>query len=304
MSSGFFEIEGGTQPALPSVGNARLFFNTADNTWRVLFPDGSFKIVTLPTPTSAGQAPVWNGTEWVSSNTSFNPKVATEIMEDWAANTAAGVLNWDADTASGGAISTTTNFPISSDLKYGKVRYRVTDSSGSRAGHDRGSPDISITAGHIKILNSNWFSTDFFSNQRTNVFRTGMGTLGSDATADTQNDGVYFKITADSCILICEDGGIKTIVDTGIALNSERWYRFELDIPQAGNLANFKIYETPFIGNEILVVDETITTNIPPASSQVGVFNLLKADAAGINSDNNDVWQDYFYMRIEYPFTR
>ena len=123
-------------------------------------------------------------------------------------------------------------------------------------------------------------------------------------TADTQTDGIYFKITKDTCFLICEDGGIKTTVDTLVQLNSERWYRFEIDVNASGTSATFRIYETPEIGTPTLIVNETITSNLPPASAQVGVFNQAKADSAGTGGSNNDVWQDYFYMKINYPFTR
>lgn len=304
MASGFLELEGGTQPALPSGGRSRIWFDSTENTWKLLRADGSNQKIALPLPTQVGQVPIWNGTEWVAGRQDIDFKHKSEFLEDWGGNGTVGVFNWDTDQASGGNVSSTQTFPISTDKAYGRIRYRTTAlSSASRAGHDRGAPECSLGGGAIVVVNSNWFPTEWTNAANNCRFLTGLGALGSDATGGGQNDGVYFRILGNEVFAVCEDGGVQTSVLVFDSLLSERWYRFHIEVNASGDTASFQLYETYQDGTPpALRGTATITTNLPPATANVGPFNLFNRTAAG--AQQVDMFQDYFYFKKEYSFER
>ena len=306
MASGFYELQGGTQPATPSAGFKRLWFDTAQNRWKILDSAGNNTLVDLPEGIEIGQVLCWNGTEWIADFKSFDYTRTTEWIEDWGGNSAAGSNNWDSDTAGGGQNSSITAFPISTDKHYGRMRYRITAASNSRAGHDRGSPELSLGAATIKIANSNWFSTEFLDAANNCFFMTGLGSLGSDTTAGVQTDGVYFRVEGEDVYAVCTDGGVSTSQLVYSGLLSERWYRFEIEVNQLGNQVVFRLYETSeSIGSSAtLLGTQTVATNIPPTSSNLGPFNLLNHNNIAGVATTNDVWQDYFYYKVEYGFER
>ena len=104
---------------------------------------------------------------------------------------------------------------------------------------------------------------------------------------------------------VCSDGGIETRVVIPVSFLSERWYRFEIEINDAATEVNFRLYETSQSANStaLFLGGETITTNIPPATANIGPFNLLRHTAAGVIA-TLDVWQDYYYFAVEYNFER
>ena len=251
-----------------------------------------------------GQVLSVNGSNLPVWSTLQNYKMNSVIMEDWSSNSGAGSLNWDQDISTGGGVSTIVPFPILTDRRFGKVRYRVNTTNNSRAGNDRGAPNISLGADTVFIANANWFSTNFFDPLNTNAFYTGLGTLGSDSTTGNQTDGVYFRLLPTGCFAVCEDGGIQTITDMSFVLLSERWYSFEITYDPFSGDCKFKIYEVPDIGARILRAEEIVTTNVPPSSANIGIFNLLRCNATGTGAASNDVWQDYFYFEMKYENER
>lgn len=306
MSSGKLKIEfDNTAPGTPEAGRSILFPLGPTGDWYAKTPDGVQKQLSLPSGALQGQVVKWNGTAWVADEGTLPFSRLTQLLEDWGGNSAAGSFNWDQDTASGGSLSSTQTFPIANDKHYGRLRMRIATSSASRAGVDRGSPELSPGAGETKIVTSNWFTSDFFNPADNAEFQTGLGSNGSDVTTSNQTDGIYFRVNKDGTFdCIASDGGIHTEVNSVVNLLSERWYRFEIMMNAAGTSVDFAVYETFDNGDApILIFGTTITTNIPPATSNIGPFSVLKHTAAGVTAAV-DVWQDYFYFCVNYDYER
>ena len=306
MSSGRLKIEfDNVAPATPQAGTSIIYPKGPSGDFFQKTPDGVEKQIALPTASDIGEIIRWDGTHWVSDVTKISFRKISQFLEDWGGNTGAGTNNWDQDTASGGSLSSTTAFPIANDRHYGRLRHRITTSSASRAGVDRGSPELSLTGGRIRVANSNWFATEFFSPTNNAEYQTGLGSQGSDVLASNQSDGVYFRVNKDGTVdCICSDGGINTEVNSVVTLLSERWYRFEITINEAGTSAEFSVFQTFQTGDpSVLIFTTTITSNLPPATANIGPYNILRNTAASV-STSIDVWQDYFYFAVEYSFER
>jgi len=293
------------EPSTPPAGTSRLYVGL-DKIFKSKDDAGVIRQHSLPVG-SNGDALVYNETTglWESSQQSIAYFAKSEFLEDWGGNSTAGSFNWDTDTASSGSASSIQPFPISTDKRYGRIRYRISGTNASRAGSDRGAPELSIGASEVKVVTNNFFTTEFLNPANNCEFQTGLGSNGSDATTSFQTDGVYFRINSDGSVDgICSDGGVNTVSTGIVSILSERWYRFEIDINSTGTQATFKVYETYDNGTPpSLLASTTISSNLPPATANIGTYNILRHTAAGVAA-TNDVWQDYFYLRVLYSFER
>ena len=309
MASGKLEIEyDSTAPATPESGNSIIYPLGPSGDWFAKLPDGSQKQLSLPSNGQDNNLLVFNSTTntWEARTLQLSYNRKFQLLEDWGGNSTAGSFNWDADAASSGSLSSTQTFPIANDKHYGRMRYRITNTATSRAGHDRGSPELSLGGSKVLVANNAFFVTDFFNPLENAQWTTGLGSLGSDSTTGLQTDGVFFDIRSDgSLTAVCSDGGIETRVALSTTLLAERWYRFEIEINDNGTEAIFRIYETSQSAGSfaVLMATTTIVTNLPPATANIGPFNLLRHTATGILAAL-DVWQDYFYFSVEYNFER
>lgn len=309
MESSSWKFEFDTDaPATPEAGRSILYPLAPDGTFFSKGPDGVQKQLSLPSNGKDNNILSFNETtgRWEAKTLQLSYNRKFQMLEDWGSNTGAGSFNWDQDTASGGSISSTTAFPIANDKQYGRVRYRISNSSASRAGHDRGSPELSPGGARVLIANNAWFATNFFNPLENAQWTTGLGSLGSDTTTGLQTDGIFFDVRSDGTVsVVCSDGGIETRLTTAISLLSERWYRFEIELNETATIATFRLFETSQSANSsaVLLGSADIATNIPPATSNIGPFNQLRHTSAGVVAAL-DVWQDYFYMAVEYNFER
>ncbi len=309
MSSGKIKIEfDNIAPATPEAGTSIIYPLGTDGTFFSKGPDGVEKQLSLPANGNDNNLLVFNEASgrWEAKTLQLSYNRKFQLLEDWGGNSTAGSFNWDGDTAGGGAISSTQAFPIANDKQYGRMRYRITNSASARAGHDRGSPELSLGGSKVLLANNAFFVTDFFNPLEKAQWTTGLGSLGSDSTTGLQTDGVFFDVRSDGSVsVVCSDGGIETRTPLVVSLLAERWYRFEVEINENATEAVFRLYETSQSTNSTatLLGSTTITTNIPPATANIGPYNQLRHTAAGVVAAL-DVWQDYFYFSVEYNFER
>lgn len=315
MSSGKLKIEfDNTAPATPEAGRSIIYPLGPEGDFFQKTPDGVVKQLSLPVGSKQNNSLSWDiqTSRWVAGANLRNYNYTTEVLEDWGGNATSGSFNWDSDVAASGNISSIQTFPIATDKRYGRIRYRITNASNSRAGHDRGAGELSLGGGIVRFSSCNWFPTGCFADQENTQFFTGLGSLGSDSSfPSTQVDGVYFRIQSGPSnarvFAVVEDGNIVTETEmTSVSLLSETWYRFDIEVNETATEVKFKVFstsDTPPNINAVLLQEVTVTTGIPPASANIGPFNLFRHSAAGVLA-NIDLFQDYIYFQVFYNFER
>lgn len=307
MASGRIRVEfDSTSPSTPSAGQSLIYPKGPDGQWCTRRPDGVERQIELPSGANGEQTIKWDETlqQWVLGYPKLAYTRQTQWLEDWGANSSAGSLNWDADTANSGAISSTSTVGVGTN-RPGVIQYQIVLGSGSRAGNDRNVADVQLGGGVTNIASNVYFSLNALDPTENAIYETGLSDIGSDFTggAGFPNFGVFFRVDSGGSgnfEAVCCDSAVATVVDTLINPSVERWYRLEFDVNETATQVDFRIFDdTPS-----LLWSGSITSNIPSGSGNfVQPFNQLRHNgSAGLTTIQ--VLQDFFFYRKQFTLER
>lgn len=295
-SSGFLEIEGGVQPALPTTGRSRLWFDTATNDWYVTLPDGTSKRITLPANAQFNQILSWNGTTWAAKDPILDTRRVFYAYEDFVSQSGAGDLNLR-NTNSGGGISTTDYGPFSNlGNRAGIIRLQASTANNSRSAVDVNGTGLFILNDGITVFRASVFLSTGTLNPSN--FRVGMWGFGLNGNQGVLNftRGCYFKIrpqtNGSNIIAVCSESNVHTEVNMG-PISETTWYTYEIEINSVGPAVVFRVFQE---GQTTPLYTQTITSNVP-----LGVNNLLEpvlymSTQGGNGTAISYLYCDYFEM--------
>lgn len=296
MSSGFLEIEGGTQPALPSTNRSRLWYNTSTNEWYVVFSDGTNKRITFPTSAQPNQVLIWNGTSWTTDNLLLPYRNLVQIYEDFISQNGNGALNLRA-TNLGGGVVTTDLAPINNiGNKIGLVRLTAAATNNTRSGIDCHGNGIFLLDNGVTIFRSSVFlSTNSLVPANNKVGMWGLG-LNANQTVLNFARGCYFKVRASTngsdVLAVCSESSVHTEVSMG-PITENSWYTYEIEINSAGPTATFRVYQD---GSNSPLYTTTINTNIPTGTTNFVEPLLYFSTQGGAGTAISYLYADYFEL--------
>lgn len=298
-TSGFLEIQGGNQPGIPGSGRGRLWFDTSDNFFKVLLPDGRNLKITdiqseqeLSSISSNDLLLVYN-----TATSSFrrikienlnpNPLDFYEEVDHFVSGSSAGILNWtitNANAGSGAAVISETD-PIVNKT-FGVVRISTGTTNSGR------------TTIHRNVNNFHFGSYSIEQEWRiqlpdlSNASNRYIATFGfiDNIGAGAHVDGAYFSYSDNASTgeweCITANNSSYTVMSSGVPANTS-YNVFKIRINQAANEVRF------FINNNLV---STITTNIPTnVSRATGIGAKIEKT---IGTTNRDLRIDYFKQKV------
>lgn len=289
------------EPGTPPADSVRQYFGN-DRIMRIKDDLGNIKQVSLPNGLADGNSLVWDSLNqvWISAPQTINPKLSSEMFDDFISATAIGDLNWRQNT-SNGAVSTNVTLPILIDNEVGNVRFTLSSTSAtSRAGIDFNNLFFRTGGGQIVLTSRVLFTPTFFTATENTRFDFGIGSSGAAIAGNTnQTNGIHFSIRPTQVFAYCIDGGVLTSQSIAVSLLSDRYYTFKITINADGNSALFEIYDD----TSALIAAFNQTIGIPPANAAMGPILLLNRTAAGVGTAMQ-VYADYFYAKQTFTTQR
>lgn len=295
-SSGFLEIEGGVQPALPTTGRSRLWYNNATQEWYVTFPDGSSKKISLPSSAQTNQILTWNGTNWIAKDPILDARRIFFMSEDFVSQSINGNFNLCVFISGGSTSIIDYILFVNLGNRVGVGRLTATNNVNTRAALDSNGNGIFILNNGTTTFRASIFLSS--SALAPTNFKVGMWGLGLNGNQTTLNfvRGCYFKIrpqtNGSNIIAVCSEASTHTEVNMGNILETT-WYIYEIEVNPSGPSATFRVY---LENSTTPLYTTTITSNIP-----LGVSNLLEpvlymSTQGGIGTGLAHLYCDYFVL--------
>jgi hypothetical protein len=315
MASGFYEIEGGTQPALPAAGFGRIWYDTVAQRWKVLLSDGSN--TTIETLNITGQtllADLALNDEYLiydvsaaafrkvraqdSTPLAIENRFITYDEDEFAGTSSAGKLNWTATAAGTAASAQTGTYGVNgTERAFGVLQLDTGSTATGRVALNRLAAQVQLGYATVQqdwrlALEALSTGTERFLVTFGFISNTGAGTT----LPDDHTHGVFFRYRDDlnggqwQCV--CRQANIQTVVDTTVAANTQ-YNRFRIVINEAGTEALF------YIGGNLV---GTITTNIPTTGGNLVTIGCKIEKTIGTTQRNLSI--DYFTQRIIWPSGR
>lgn len=270
-SSGFLEIEGGVQPALPTAGRGRLWFNSSTNEWFVVFSNGNNKQITLPINALNDQVLTWNGSAWVASDPNVNRRRIFSVYDDFISQNGNALVNFRTSISGGGVVVNDYGPFANLGNRVGIVRLAGGTANGNRSALDSQGVGVLIFDDGITTYRASVFLSS--GSLTPGNFKVGMWGLGLNGAQTVLNfaRGCYFKIrpqtNGSNIIAVCSESSTHTEVNMG-NISETTWYLCEIIINSTGPSAVFNVYQD---GSTTALYSTTITSNIP-----LGVNNLVE----------------------------
>ena len=308
MSSGFYEIEGGTQPSLPTGNFVRIWKDNADNSLKILRPDGvSVKVSDITSETLKNVIlPADELLVYDAALNQFRKMQAREITplavqtryitfdeDDFLAATTAGKLGWVVTASGTGASGQLGTYGVNgTERALGVIQLDTGTTATGRATLNRSVNQIQV--GYCDFEQVWRLAVEELSTSVERFLIT-FGFIDNTGVGD-HNDGVYFRYRDDlnngqwQCV--SREGGIETVVNTSVAVNTN-FNIFRIEINATGSQALFYI-------NDVLV--GTILTNIPSTAGALTGIGAKIEKSVGIIQRNMSI--DYYTQKSEWPTGR
>lgn len=308
MSSGFFELEGGSQPALPVGDYIRIWKDNSDNTFKVLFPDG--RNVKLSDITSETLKNVILPDDEIliydSSLNSFRKMQARDVTplaiqtrfvtydeDEFLASITAGKLGWIVTTSGSGASGQLGVYGVNGTEKaLGVLQLDTGTTATGRATLNRSINTVQM--GYCSFEQVWRLAVEELSTP-TERFTVYCGFIDNTGSGD-HSDGVYFRYRDDlnsgqwQCV--CREGTIETVVDTSVIVNTV-YNIFRIVVNSNATQAMFYI-------NDVLVA--TINSNLP--STQGNLTGVGAKIEKSVGSTQRNISIDYHTQKSEWPSGR
>lgn len=308
MSSGFIEIEGGTQPALPSSGKARLWFNTATNRQEVLLSDGTS--IPLSDIVSETENQVLgpndsflvydaeNSTYRKITGKNLSPlaiqnRYLTYDEDEFLGTTSNGKLNWTASVSGTGASAQAGSYGVNgTERALGVLQLDTGITATGRAYLNRA---IGLLQMGYCSFDQTWRLAVEELSDATNRFQVAFG-FHDNSGAGEATDGVYFRykddVNSGQWQCVCREGSIETVVNTSVTVNTI-YNRFRIVVNETATEALFYI-------NDVLVA--TILTNLPSTGGALTGIACKIEKFLGTTQRNISI--DYFTQKCEWSTGR
>lgn len=271
MSSGFFELEGGTQPSLPTGNYVRLWKDNSDNTFKLLFPDGRnvkisdinseiLKNTILPDDEILVYDTTLNAFRKMKAvdivPTSVQLRYVTYDEDEFLATLNSGKLGWTATTnGTGSSIATSAFGQDGTQRALGVFQLTTGTTATGRAALNRGANTFHFGYCYFEQV---WRLALSELSDSTNRYRVDVGFIDNIAANGQQADGVYFRYSDNEnggrweCV--CRESNVETVADSGVAATDNNFAIFRIEVAENAS-------EVRFFINDVLV--GTITSNIP-----------------------------------------
>ena len=302
MASGFYEIQGGTQPALPSSGFGRLWYNTATQSWSVLLSDGTNipiqnvanlteKTILLPDDEVSIWDPALSAYRKIKAKNlsplAIQNRFLTYDEDEFAGTTTAGKLNWAITTNGTGASGQTGTYGVNGTEKaFGVLQIDTGTTATGRAVLNRLVNQIQLGYSEYEQV---WRLALEELSTGTERFFVQVGFIDNTAAGEPV-DGVYFRysdnVNSGNWQCICREGSVETVSNTSVAANTN-YNIFRININSAGTSAEFRI-------NNVLVA--TVATNIPSTAGNLTGIGVKIEKTVGTTQRNLSV--DYFTQEV------
>jgi hypothetical protein len=269
MSSGFIEIEGGSQPSLPTGDFIRIWKDNADNSVKILKPNG--RNVKISDITSE---PIKNEIQpddeiliYDITNNAFRKMKAKDIAinavsidrvsyedDDFTTEGTDAKLNWRISTNGTGASVQPSSYGLNgTERVYGVLQIDTGTTSNGRCTLYRLLNRIQM--GYCSFDQTWRLAVEELSTP-TDRFLCHFGFIDNLGTGE-HTDGVYFRYSDNLNLgrwqCVCREGNIETSVNTNIAANTN-YNVFRIIINENATQATF------FINGDLVA---TINTNLP-----------------------------------------
>jgi hypothetical protein len=270
MPSGFYELEGGSQPGLPTGDFIRLWKDNSDNSPKILFPDG--RNIKLSDINSEEEIEIIKPNDLILiydsvANTfrkikgsnispqSVQTRFVTYDEDDFISTLNSGKLGWTATINGSGATITSSSFGQNGTLRaLGVFACSTGTTATGRSTLNRGVN--TFTFGYCSFIQT-WRLALSELSDSTNRFRVDVGFIDVTAAGE-QTDGVYFRYSdlnsGGNWECVTRENSVETVVDSGVPATDTSFNIFKIEVNESGDEANFFINDT-LVG--------TITSNIP-----------------------------------------
>jgi hypothetical protein len=311
MASGFYEIEGGTQPATPAAGFARIWYDTTAGQWKVLLPSGANTPIsnivgetelTIPAPedvilvydVSAGAFRKMRCDNLAP--TSIQNRFLTFDEDEFAGTTTGGKLDWNMAVAGTGASGQNGTYGVNgTERAMGVLQIDTGTTATGRAALNRMVNQVQLGYCAFEQV---WRQAIEVLSNATERFIVTTGFADNSAINGEPTDGVYFRysdnVNSGNWQCCTRNGGAlnETIVNTTVAA-STNYSIFRINVNEAATSAEFYI-------NDVLV--GTITTNIPStAGNFTGILTKIEK-TVGLTQRNLSI--DYFTQKAQWTTAR
>lgn len=300
-TSGFYELEGGDQPALPTGQNVRIWKDQTTDRLMVLKPDGSnTPLSDIVSETELSQIKpddlilVYDSvSETLKKITGSNlsplavqTRYVTYDEDDFITNAATGKLGWTATVSGTGASGQAGTYGVNGIEKaLGVVQLDTGTTAAGRATLQRAINQVQL--GYCSFEQVWRLAVEDLSTALERFLVT-MGFIDNTGAGD-HVDGVYFRYRDDlnggqwQCV--CRDTSVETVVNTSVVVNTS-FNIFKIMINENATEAKFYI-------NDTLVA--TINSNIPSTS---GVFTGIGAKIEkSVGTTQRNMSIDYFTQK-------
>lgn len=289
------------EPGTPPSDSVRQYFGN-DRIMRIKDDLGNIRQLSLPDGGIDGNSLAWDSLSqaWIAAPQSINPRIKSEMFDDFIGATAAGDLNWR-QNVSNGALSVNATLPISISNEVGNMRFTLSSTGAtSRAGIDFNNNFFKTGGGEITLTSRVLFTPTFFNVADNMRFDFGIGSTGASIAGNAnQTNGIHFSIRPTQVLAYCLDSGILTSQAIAVSLLSDQYYTFKITINAAGNSVLFEIYDST--GTVIGSFAQTV--GIPPANAAMTPILLMNRTAAGALT-TMQAYVDYFHAKQVFTTAR
>ena len=304
MASGFYEIEGGTQPALPQAGKVRIWKDSTDNKTKILFPDGTNHIISNinsetektivgPNDELIVYDPFLSEFRKIKASNIVPIAVQTRYVtydeDEFTAATSLGKLGWTTAAGGSGSSAQMGTYGVNGVEKaIGVLQLDTGTTSTGRFSILRASNLIQLGFCNFDQV---WRLALEALSAPTDRFIASFGFHDNSAAGDAV-DGVYFRysdnLNAGQWQCVARSNNIETLVNTSVAANAN-YNIFRIFINETATLAEFYI-------NDVLVA--SIASNIPSVAGQYTGIQAKIEKTVGTNQRNLSI--DYHTQKSEW----
>lgn len=304
MASGFYELEGGTQPGLPAAGSGRLWYDTTANQWKVLLSSGANIPLTninqeteITTISPDDEVLVYD-----TSAAGFKKMRAANIVplavptryvtydeDDFVGSVTASKLQWVATTAGTGASAQIGSYGVNgTERAYGVAQIDTGTTATGRCTFTR---MLNLVQLGYAAYDQVWRVAMEEVSSGTDRFLTHIGFIDNTGAGE-HTDGAYFRcvdnVNSGNWQCVCREAAIETVVNTTVSPNTN-YNIFRININTAGTSVEFYI-------NDVLVA--TIATNIPTTAGAFTGIGVKIEKTVGTTQRNLSI--DYHTMKVEW----
>lgn len=309
MASGFYEIEGGTQPALPQAGKIRIWKDSSDNKTKILYPDGSNFIVTdvhsetekiIVSPNDElliYDIATSNFKKIKASNIvpiAIQNRYLTYDEDEFVGTTTAGKLNWAVSVTGTSSSGQQGTYGVNGiERALGVMQIDTGTTATGRACLYRAASAIQM--GYCEF-DQIWRMAIEALSSATDRFSIHLGFISNVTATGEQVHGAYFRYTDNvnsgnwQCVV--RANSVEQVVNTTVPADTA-YNIFRIYVNEAGTSALFYI-------NDVLV--GTISTGLPITQGYfVGVGVKLEKS---VGTTQRNVSIDYHTMKSSWTTER